>query len=211
MNPTVTLAPTEVGIDLEELKTQLSITGSTDDARLMRVAAAALTFTERYLNRTLLTRTYLYTLNSFTCVLRGELDDFWYEPTAMNSRITPYITLPYPPLRAVASVKYYDDAGVLQTISPGNYQVDARREPGVILPVYGYSWPSPKTMLNAVEIEYTAGYGDLFSTLPDDLRHGVMMLIGHLNENRETTTPLSLADVPFGFDDLVAGYKTGSF
>lgn len=211
MNPTATSEPSEVGIDLEELKSQLAITGTADDARLTRLAIAALTFTERYINRAFLKRTYLYKLPMFGSSMRGELDDFWFEPIGSLERKTPIIVLPYPPLVQVNSVKYYDEAGVLQTISSSNYQVDTASEPGRIAPVYGYTWPTPGVRLHPIEIEYVAGYGDVFGSVPVDLRHAVMMLVGHLNENRETTTPLSLADVPFGFDDLVAGYKTGSF
>lgn len=211
MNPTVTSAPTEVGIDLEELKAQLSITGSANDARLMRIASAALTFTERYINRALITRTYLYKLDRFGACNRGDTDDFWYQPLGMSERASPFIVLPYPPLISVTSVKYYDDDGVLQTISSSNYQVDTTNEPGRIAPVYGYTWPYPGVRLNPIEIVYTAGYGTLFSTIPADLRHAIMMLIGHFNENREATLPMSVETVPLGYDDIVAQYKLGSF
>lgn len=211
MNPSVTSAPEESGIDLEELKSQLAITGTADDARLSRLALAALAFTEAYVNRALIKRTYLYKLQRFGCVTRGPLDDFWYEPAGGFDRVDPIITLPYPPLVQVNSVKYYDDAGVLQTINSNHYQVDVTSEPGRIAPVYGYTWPYPGQRLNPIEIEYVAGYGEQFGAIPNDLRHAIMMLVGHLNENREATSTASVESVPLGYDDLVARFKTGSF
>lgn len=211
MNPTVTSHPSEVGLDLEEIKSQLAITGTIDDARLMRLASAAVAFTERYINRAFLKRTYLYKLSMFGSSMRGELDDFWFEPIGGLERKTPIIVLPYPPLVQVNSVKYYDEAGVLQTISPSNYQVDTASEPGRIAPVYGYMWPTTGVRLNPIEIEYVAGYGDEFGSVPVDLRHAVMMLIGHYNENRESTSNVSVESVPLGYEDLVAQYRKGSF
>ena len=41
----------------------------------------------------------------------------------------------------------------------------------------------------------------------EDLRHAMLMLIAHWFENRETSSELTIKDVPMAFDFLTAPYK----
>lgn len=43
-------------------------------------------------------------------------------------------------------------------------------------------------------------------TLPDCVKQAMLLLIGHFFENRESTTPLNIKVLPFGFEQL-AGIK----
>ncbi len=70
----------------------------------------------------------------------------------------PDITLPFPPLQSVVSVKYIDTAGVEQTLSASSYIVDTDSEPARITPAYGEVWPSTRCQVNAVRIRFVCGY-----------------------------------------------------
>jgi uncharacterized phiE125 gp8 family phage protein len=68
------------------------------------------------------------------------------------------IDLPLSPVTSVASVKYYDEGGVLQTVSSSNYDADLKSLVPTITPVSGYAWPSTAQKPNAVVVQFVAGY-----------------------------------------------------
>lgn len=206
MSLTVTAPPDGLVLDLEALKSDLGITTNDDDERLTRLIERAAAYVEKDLDIALLTTEYLWALPGFGSA-RGELDDFWFDPIASASHCSPILSVPRAPLVSVQSVKYYDDAGVLQTISSGNYQVDIRSKPGRIAPVYTYTWPTPGRRLDPVEIAFTAGYGASSDDVPADLKGAISMLVAHWNENREAFALGIMTSVPLGYDELVQPFK----
>jgi uncharacterized phiE125 gp8 family phage protein len=80
------------------------------------------------------------------------------------------IRLDRPPIVSVASVKYYDAAGLLQTLDLQDYTVDLVSEPGYVVPARGKSWPATDDRINAVMVDYTCGYGADDTTTPEDIR-----------------------------------------
>ena len=47
---------------------------------------------------------------------------------------------------------------MLQTLAADQYDVHTFREPAVIVPEWNISWPSTRGLINAVQVNYTAGY-----------------------------------------------------
>ena len=130
------------------------------------------------------------------------------------------IVLPKPPLQSVVHIKYTDQDGVLQTWADTNYTVDTDSEEGMVYPVYNGSWPSDvRDVERAVNIQYVAGYADsgasprdLADSVPQGIKHAIMMLVGHMYENRESTSQqMTITDVPMGFDALLASYRIYRF
>lgn len=78
------------------------------------------------------------------------------------------IDLLLPDVQSIASVTYYDPAGVLQTMSPAAYALDADSTPCWLLAVS--QWPATKQLANAVRIRYVVGYGPAVSSVPDNTR-----------------------------------------
>ena len=81
----------------------------------------------------------------------------------------------------MTSIQYVDDAGDTQTLSTSLYQVDTKSQPGRIIPAYGESWPTVRSdTLNAVTVNFVAGYGDDPEDVPAGLRHAVKLICGAL-------------------------------
>lgn len=89
-----------------------------------------------------------------------------------------------PPLQSVSSITYYDTAGVEQTLSSSNYQVDSASKPARITVSYGNTWPSTRTQNNAVKIRFIAGYGDA-ADVPDCIKNWMLMRIKTLYDGRD--------------------------
>lgn len=96
------------------------------------------------------------------------------------------IELPFPPLVSVSYVEYLDGDGATQQLSgsPSAFQVDTHRVPGRVWPLYGASWPTALSDLDAVRIRYVAGY-QTFSALPRNLKLWMNARLATLYENRE--------------------------
>lgn len=80
------------------------------------------------------------------------------------------IRLARPPVLAVAHIRFYDSGGVQRTLDPQDYLLDAQSEPGCIVPAPGRAWPVTQQRLNAVEVQYSAGYGPDSASVPADIR-----------------------------------------
>ena len=90
-------------------------------------------------------------------------------------------------MQSITSVKYYDANGTLTTLSGSLYQTDIVSEPARIsVSPGGISlWPSTQIdKINAVEIEFVAGYGNA-AAVPPGIKHAVKLAVGSLYGYRE--------------------------
>lgn len=175
----ITTAPATEPVTESEAKLHCRVDHSTEDAIFTRLIEVARIQCENISGRAFVTRTY-------TAML-----DRW--PSSC-------FELPYPPLASITSIKYYDDAGsAAATVNSANYYVDTNSEPGRVALVSGADWPSTTLRdINGVEIIYTAGYGNA-AAVPDQYKQAMLLLIGHLYENRESVVVqqgVSMAQVP---------------
>jgi len=77
----------------------------------------------------------------------------------------------------VEHVKFYDAGGVQRTLDPQDYQVDAESEPGYIVPAPGTAWPATASRINAVEVQYRAGYGSDDASVPAGIKGFILARI----------------------------------
>ncbi len=117
------------------------------------------------------------------------------------------ICLPRSPAIAISSITYVDTDGATQTWSSAEYALDVKSRPSRLYLAYNSTYPSTRPISNAVTITYTAGYGASASSVPADLIHAMKLLITHWYENRESSTPGSLTDIPFGVKALLNEYR----
>lgn len=90
------------------------------------------------------------------------------------------------PLISITSVTYVDSAGDTQTWDADEYTTGRINGQPVIVPKVGYTYPSGLTTRpNAVTITYKAGFGLSADSVPNDIRSALLLMVGHLYENRE--------------------------
>lgn len=147
--------------------------GGANDTYITSLITVARTACEERTERTLITTPWSLKLDAF--------------PDA--------IELARPPLIAVQSLQYLDEAGVLQTIDPADYVLDTQSEPGFLVPAPEASWPAVQAgAVNAVRVAYTAGYGPTGASVPAPLRHWILCALTFLYENRAGELPEHFAE-----------------
>lgn len=182
----LTTAATTDPVTLTEAKLHLRVDDDADDTYIVALIKAATAKVQTDTARQLINATWTWTLDAFPRVMR----------------------LLYPPAVSVTSVKYYDSAGVQQTLVAGtDYQVDVLSQPGRIQPAYTKTWPDVRSQLNVVEVIYVAGYGTAASDVPMELRQGIKLWIAQMYEFREPTiTGAVVSEVGRTVDALIGPY-----
>jgi len=123
------------------------------------------------------------------------------------------IVLPKPPLSSVESIKYYDTAGTLQTwAAAGNYTVvtpsGPQAECGYVVPAYGVTYPSTQSVPDAVAIEFIAGYGATYASVPGAIRAAMLLLVGEQFERREEAiVGAAVSEVPLAARRLLWPFR----
>ena len=185
-----------------EVKTHLRIDHANDDDYIDTLIIAATDYTETVCSRSLIQGTFDLYLDAFPV---DSCESIW---------------LPSPPLISITSIKYYDDLDVEQTWSAAEYEVDTDHPyKGHVYPARTYTWPNARNFHKSVHIEYIAGYDDsgaspedLADNIPQELKHAMLLLIGHWYENREDTAAgIKIDTIPTAYDALIANSKVRAF
>jgi len=108
------------------------------------------------------------------------------------------IALGWPPVIAITSIKYIDEAGAEQTLDASHYTLDEVTVPGHVGPSVAYpTWPSTQAgRVNAVRVRFTAGYGATAAAVPYAIKQWMLQRIGTMEAVRaEIVTGVSLSTV----------------
>lgn len=182
------LTPSAEPLTLEDAKSHLRIDLEDDDPGIFRRVRGARSQAEQYMRRGLLTQTWLY----------GQ--DVW----------TDEILLPMAaPLQGVPIVRYYNSAGVQQTLSTSVYTVDALSEPGRIVKAPLQIWPVLQAnRAMAVTVEYIVGWTSV-ALIPPDILDAIYLLLGDSEEFREGTVSSNgtLQSLPNGVTAKLAPHR----
>lgn len=115
------------------------------------------------------------------------------------------------PLRSVERVRYRDSDGDYTVLVEGtDYIVDSAKQPGLILPVYGESWPSFDAWpSSAVEILFTSGYDAdhiFWGSSGQRVLQGMKLLISHWYNGRLPfeNRPGTPEELPFAVTSLLS-------
>lgn len=176
-------APTVSPISLAEAKAQMRVEGSDDDTVIQRLIDSAVSFVDVQgaLGRAMITQTW------------GQ----WLSPNPGT------VLLMLGPVQSVSAIKYYDLNGDLQTATLSDFNVFGTPNRITVSPKPGKAWPTTQTRDDAIKIEYVVGYGSTSASVPQTVRHALMMLVAHWYENRETTSEKQMMDLPYGFTDMI--------
>ena len=176
-------------VTLAEAKLHLRVDHDDEDTLITNLIKVARELVEDGTWRTLLTTTW-----------ELRLDDWPSMPLKM----------PKAPLQSITSVKYVNDAGVEATVASTVYDADTYSEPGRIFFKKGQSWPSVNLYeRGAVRIQFKAGWLTA-AEVPYKIKAAMLLLIGHLYENREEviiSSGLTPVILPAGVNALLASEK----
>lgn len=185
MGLTLVDVPSTEPVTLAEAKSHLRVTGADDDTLITALIVGARQATENFTHRALITQTWDLTLDAFP-------DE---------------ITVPLPLLQSVTSISYIDGNGASQTLASTEYTVDAKSEPGRIVPAYGKSWPVIRNIINAVTVRFVAGHADA-AAVPQAIKQALLLQIGHLYEHRESVNiGSSVTELPMASEYLLWPYR----
>lgn len=120
---------------------------------------------------------------------------------ALDDFPTEAIELPFAPLVSLIYIYAGDDSD--SEVSPLLYDVDDYSVPPRIVPVT--DWPTVTAATNLIKIRCVAGYGSDSDSipLPFQLRAAILLILGHLYENREDSTEKAMETIPNGAEALM--------
>ena len=195
LNAAIVTAPSFEPVTLAEAQTHLILTGQT--TYITSLIKTSRIMVERYLNRSLMLQSwkaYAYEWCGKFC-------------------------LPYAPLLAVSSLKYYDQSGTLVTLDSSNYYVSTADEPGEIEFTYNFSAPTlQEGRPNAIEIVFTSGYSASATeatqqaAVPEPIKHAMKVLMTDMHEHRGQYVIGNITNKLPGFViDLIHSYRLYNF
>lgn len=177
-------APTAQPVSLEVAKKHLRIApdDTEQDDEVARIVRAATAWAERITQRALCQQRWRLHLDGFPCGA---------------------VVIPRPPLQTVETVSYTDSLGSVQTLDALSYIVNPFEILGRLSLAQGQAWPATRKQAMSVRVDFTAGY----ATVPEDIVAAILLLVGHLDQNREQVVTGTIAtDLPMGVEALLSPY-----
>lgn len=182
---TIKTPPQSEPISRAEAKAHLRVSFDDDDALIDRLVAAARSKAESFLRAALLPTVFEFKTNGF--------------PPQIELPIGPVLT------SADSQIQYVNDAGVLTTLSTALYQFSLG-EIGLIRPSYGNVWPATRQQLDAVTVEFKAGWTTAAS-IPPAIIAAIYLILGDLYEHRQSTVVGATAEnLPIGAENLLTPF-----
>lgn len=187
-----TAAPKVEPLSLQDAKGFLRVDSdfTADDQLISGLITAARQNAEAITQRSLITQSWLLTLDSFPGPsLMGV-------PYGVTYSIPDHaITLERGTVQSVDSITYLS-AGTWTTMPSANYVADLSGCPGRITPVFGQIWPVISTpQIGNVKVAYTAGYGDTAASVPAGIVQWMRIWISTVYNNRELVAVLNKGKV----------------
>jgi len=100
----------------------------------------------------------------------------------------------------ITSVQYLDAAHALQTLSPAAYTFDAWHQTIYITA----AWPALSSRASPIRVRYKADA----TAVTEDIKTGLLLLLGHLYENREASViGVSVAQLPMGVEAFLRPHR----
>lgn len=200
--------PESEPITSAEAKLWLKVDVDTDDALVSGLIKAARSVFEQLTGRTCIDTTY-----------RVEWDGLPRVGTYAGAPVGRVLELPRAPLKAtspVAWVKYSanDASGTETTFDAANYTVDGGRDPARLPRIWlddDASWPDLGSFPGALRCQFSAGYGADATSVPDEIKVCLKLLVTHLYENR---APVNIGNIvnelPYGLRTLIELHQVRS-
>jgi len=172
-------------VSLVVAKNHLRVTSSDDDTLITSLITAAQEMVQKYTG-TFLQRTGL---------------------TFYSDYFIDFMDLHAGPLLTITSVQYKNTSDATITVSASDYQLDGKSYPARLRLT---TIPTEiKDELNAINIQTISGYDT--DDRPQALVSAMLLIIGHLYENRQDVTRFKHFEIPMASKYLMEPYRLKSF
>lgn len=168
----------EARLHLRVISDPADVTAHPDDTLIEANISAAREYCEHYTGRALAPQT-----------LELALDAFPADGIELNRS----------PVTSITSIKYMDADGVEQTLSTADYSLNDYGVTASVELAADTEWPETQDVSNAVKVRYVAGYTEV----PKTVKAAMLLLIGHLYENRQEGTAFKVEQLPLGVKSLL--------
>ena len=99
----------------------------------------------------------------------------------------------------------YGTEGEASLVDPADYQLDTLSRPARL---HFEARPEPLRIMNGIEIDFSAGFGEAGTDVPDLLRRAILLLVAHWYEFRAQFEPADQpVSYPAGYDRMIASYR----
>lgn len=122
---------------------------------------------------------------------------------------TDFILLERVPATGLDSISYLDGDGDRVTWDSSKYRSDLNREPGIIVPAIGQTWPTAKRIVGSVIVTLDLGYATA-SDVPHLAKQIILFLVGHwfVNPDSQGLIPKEIAE---SYQNLVRRLSWGAY
>lgn len=182
-------APAAEPVTLDELKTHLRITDTSEDDYLTALIAEARQEIEDLTGIAFISQEWLLTLDRWPAAredwwdgVREAHPDILYGGNRQNFAS---VVLPRYPLVTVDTITVYPETGAGTAVTIANvFDVDTQSLRGRLTIKRGAVWPIALRANNAIEIAYTAGYGADATAVPAPLKRAIRQMAAYAYEHR---------------------------
>lgn len=168
--------PSVAPVTLSETKMHMRISSGDEDELLSQLIAAATELTERETGIALITQTWR----------------LWLDALPLDGTVS----LPKHPVQRIEQITWYDADGAALTLEGESYFLNTVTRPATLK--FQRS-ALPAGFCNGIEIDFTTGFGDIGTDIPDMLRRAILALVAHWYEFRGVYAP---ADQPVSVPDI---------
>src|SRR6185503_14451342 len=171
-------------LSLAEAKAFLRLETAEDDPLIAAFISAARLHVETQTGLALVTQSWRMVL------------DCW----PANGRITARPA----PLQALTAARVFDFDGEVRAVDIQAFVADASTSTLSFIP---WALPMPTRFAAGIELDFTAGFGDAASDVPELIRQAIRLLVAHWHENRAIVAGAEAAPVPSNAAALIAPYR----
>lgn len=196
LSPVLVTPPTDLPVSLAAAKAHLRVEHDEDDGMIEGLIAAAVSHLDGWtgaLGRCLMPQVWRVDLPSFPLCGR--------------------IVLPIVPVRSV-TITYLDGSGALVGLLEDEFSLRGTRGGMEVWRAPARSWPATAEAPIALSLTLACGW-QAADDVPAAIRHAILLMVGDLYRNRETTGVGSgvLGTVPMSLtvDRLLAPWRRGTF
>jgi len=181
-----TTPPAVEPIQASEVWNQLRLDEDTDTPLIELYITAAREQCEEVTGRALITQQWRLTLDNWPNQGEPWWDGVKQLPISelRASGRASWVILPRYRLQGVDEIRVFDFDGNAETVPLGQFIEDKEQEPGRLVLRSTATWPVALQRANAVEIDYTAGYGDEPEDVPAALRVALLQMVSTMYEHR---------------------------